>query len=163
MKTQSTPKLSLLFPHHNDPAYLKLGDLEELLAPFVATRATSPFRERLQRAIARLSDALVEYGDEHSESQHATLLLRGLRDCRKAANMVHFLFRAGALTRQCRATAFDLLADIAQILIERIHAALGLPPPGQLSRPDVTDDESSKIEDSPTEAEGGAGPPTSDA
>jgi hypothetical protein len=135
MKTRSGKTLELLFPHLDDPAYQKLGDLEELVATFVATRSTAPFKQRLQRAIARLSEALVEYVDADGDPGREVLLFSGLRDCRKAANAIQMLYRAGVLPAKFRAAAFELLADIAQLLIERIRALVGLPSPGTLPRP----------------------------
>src|SRR5439155_2257237 len=58
MKKQRRTVLHALFPHHDDAAYQKLAEIEELVADFRARRGTAPFRQRLQRAIARLSESL---------------------------------------------------------------------------------------------------------
>jgi hypothetical protein len=139
MKTCSARSLELLFPHLKDPAYQKLEELEELVATIVATSSTVPFKQRMQRAIARLSDALVEYADAEGNPGREVLLWPALRDCRKAANAVQLLYRARIFSATFRATAFELLGDIAQLLIERISSLLGLPSPGALPRP-VFDD-----------------------
>jgi hypothetical protein len=124
-----------LFPHLDDPAYRKLVALEELVANFVAKRATSSFKQRLQRAIARVSETLVELADSERSVGSEPLLADALLNCRKAANAVQFLHRAGIFTRACAVAAFDLLADIVQMLIERLCEARGLPAPEHLARP----------------------------
>jgi hypothetical protein len=140
MKTQARSVIALLFPHQDDPAYQKLADFEELVAPWTPSNSTTPMKQRLQRAIARLSESLVDYADIDSDpDRERMLLLGGLRDCRKAANAVHLLYRARVIARVSRVAAFELLADIAQLLIERLHALLGLPPPGMLPRPLLVD------------------------
>jgi hypothetical protein len=162
MKTRSRHALRVLFPHQDDPAYQKVEELEELVAPLVGSRSTQPFKDRLQRAIARLSDALVDCVDEDDECRRERVLFRGLRDCRKAASAVRLLSRAGVLTRALRTTAFELLADIAQSLIERIHDLLGMPTPGPLAQSsDVAPEgEPSKAELSLLDGGGGSNDPT---
>jgi hypothetical protein len=140
MKTCNRKALEWLFPHHNDPAYQSLGDLEELIAGFVATGTTAPFKQRLQRAIARISEALVELADDGGSAQREGLLFKALVDCRKAGNGVTFLYRARVLPHETRVRAFDLLSDIVQELINRVHALRGLPRPMPLARPTFADD-----------------------
>lgn len=135
MKTRNRSRIDILFPHLNDPAYQKLGELEELVANFIARRATSPFKQRLQRAIAKLSEELVEYADGERDAGTEPLLCDALLNCRKAASAVQLLFRAGVFTRHVAVAAFELLADIVQLLIERLCLARGLVPPGPLPRP----------------------------
>jgi hypothetical protein len=135
MKSRSQSSLVLLFPHLEDPAYQKVCALEELVSTFVGKRSTSPFKERLQRAIARIADAVVDYTDADGDAHRALALSTALRACRKAAIAVEMLYRAGVCTPTCRAKAFEWLGDIAQLLIERICALLDLPAPGILPRP----------------------------
>jgi hypothetical protein len=135
MKTRSRSSLVLLFPHLEDPAYPKVCALEELVSTFIASRSTSPFKERLQRAIARIADAVVEYSDADGDANRDLALSTALRACHKAAIAVEMLYRAGVCTPTCRAKAFEWLGDIAQLLIERICALLDLPTPGLLPRP----------------------------
>jgi hypothetical protein len=162
MKTRSQQALRVLFPHQDDPAYQKVEELEELIAPLVGSRATQPFKDRLQRAIVRLADALVDNIDEDDECRRERVLFRGLRDCRKAASAVRLMFRAGVITRALRTTAFELLANVAQTLIERIHELLGLPTPGPLAPSvDVTPEGApSKAELSLLDGGGGSNDPT---
>lgn len=149
--------MTALFPFLEDEAYLKLTELEEVVAPLVATRQTAPFKERLQRAMARLSDELVDLSDESDRIVRERLLFRGLRDCRRAANAIYFLYKAGVIDRDWRDVAFELLADIAETLIERIHHLLGLPTAGRLSRPWLTES-AGEVEKSG--GDGGVGPPS---
>jgi hypothetical protein len=115
----------MLFPHENDPAYQALCGLEDLIADFVAVGATAPFKQRLQRAIARLSEALVELADDPQRGAREALLFRALLDCRKAANAIRLLHKGRVFDRKTRAVAFELLSDIAQRLIDRIHTLRG--------------------------------------
>jgi hypothetical protein len=139
MKKPNRNALELLFPYFNDPAYQALGDLEELIASFVPTNSTSHFKQRLQRAIARISEALVEFAGDEPDASNESLLFGALRDCRKAGNAVIFLSRGGVFARETRARAFELLSDIVQLLIDRIHALRGLPRPLPLPRPTFED------------------------
>ena len=154
MKTRSRIRIDSLFPHLNDPAYQKLADLEELVANFIARRSTSAFKQRLQRGIAKLSEALVDYAGDEPGAAGEPVLVEALRNCRRIACAVHMLYRAGIFARRLAQAAFELVADIVQILIERLCETRGLEPPGLLRRPvleplegDVTD-----------EPEGGAPP-----
>ena len=162
MKTQRRTVLHTLFPHQDDAAYQKLASIEELVADFKARRGTAPFRQRLQRAIARLSESLVEYCDSGSDAERNDLLLHGLRDCRKAASAVEMLYRARVCDRNAASTLLDLLADIAQILIDRLSELDGRPSPGALTRPLLMDEASTgnKSEETATvEKEAGESPP----
>jgi hypothetical protein len=127
--------IEVLFPHHDDPAYRKLGDLEELVASLTARRATASFKLRLQRAVARVADTLVEYADSSEGAGCEPALLDALLQCRKAASSVEMLYRAGVLGRAGRCKAFELLADIIEILIDRIRSLRGLPSIAPLPRP----------------------------
>ena len=161
MKTQHRKVLDLLFPQYNDPAYQALGKFEELIGELVGRRSTVPFKQRLQRAVARLSEALVELADDHSRAGREALLFRALLDCRKAANAVDLLFKDRVLDRATFASAMELLAEIAQLLIDRIHALQGLTSPVPLPRP-VFDDASAEPQAEATRAppsNGGETPP----
>jgi hypothetical protein len=139
MKKPNRNALELLFPYLDDPAYQSLGDLEELIASFVATNSTTAFKQRLQRAIARISEALVDFAADEHDASNESLLFGALRDCRKAGNAVLFLCRAGVFARETRARAFELLSDVVQLLIDRIHSLRGLPRPLPLPRPTFGD------------------------
>jgi hypothetical protein len=166
MKTRRRCAITLLFPHRDDPAYQKLAELEELVAPCMARRTTAAFKQRMQRAIAKLSDGLVEYAHEEDDTVREPLLIRALFDCRRILNTVEFLHRAGVLTRLCCSEAFELLADIAQLLIDRIHELRGIAAPGALARPALNEEICGATPSAPSNAagpnmdgEGGESPP----
>lgn len=159
MKTPHRKVLDVLFPQYNDPAYQALGKLEELIGEFVARRSTAPLKQRLQRAVARLSEALVELADDEQRAGRETLLFRALLDCRKAANAVDLLYKDRVLDRATRNMAFDLLAQIAQLLIDRIHALQGVTPPMPLAKPVLDDARGETGSAEETSPPGGGTPP----
>jgi hypothetical protein len=135
MKTKNRTVIHTLFPHADDRAYQKLAELEERVSTVKARRGTAPFKQRLQRAIVRVSEYLVEYSNDGDEAGREEVVLRALGDCRKAVSAIEMMFRGGAFTRETASTLAAIIADIAQILIDRVYELRGAEVPTPLSRP----------------------------
>jgi hypothetical protein len=132
MSNAKRKRLDFVFPHRADNAHKRLLHLEELVAPIVARRTTTAFKQRLQRSIARLGDVLVEYSI-CEPIEREDLITEALRACRKAVGSLELLYRGGVVDRDQYLAMFDLLVAITRLLLERTCALLDI----QLPRPTV--------------------------
>jgi hypothetical protein len=139
MKTKNRTVIHTLFPHADDRAYQKLAELEERVSTIKARRGTAPFKQRLQRAIVRVSEYLVEYSNDGDEAGREEVLLRALGDCRKAVSAIEMMFRGGAFSRETASKLVNIVADIAQILIDRVYELRGAQASAPLTRPVLTE------------------------
>lgn len=139
MKTKNRTVIDTLFPHADDRAYQKLAELEERVSAVKARRGTAPFKQRLQRAIVRVSEYLVDYSNDGDEAGREEMMLRALGECRKAFSAIEMMFRGGAFSRETASTLVNIVADIAQILIDRVYELRGAASPTPLTRPGLSE------------------------
>jgi hypothetical protein len=136
MKTKSRTVIHTLFPHADDPAYQKLAELEARVGTVKARRGTAPFKQRLQRAIVRISEYLVDYSNGDDEAgREEEWMLRAVCDCRDAASAIERMFRGGAFTRKTATQLRDIITDVAQIVVDRVYKLRGTPLPSPRPRP----------------------------
>jgi hypothetical protein len=114
MRHRSPIRLDVLFPHEKDELFQTVVLFEALVSQVAPVRGTVVFRNKLQRLVARLADAFIEFASGVSFPQAQRLLKVGLLSSRKAIGYLVLLKTAGALSPEQHERARKLVEKIAE-------------------------------------------------
>ncbi len=114
-------ELGSVFPHEKDEAFLIVVKLQTSVAHIPFHRGTGVLRSKLQRAIVRLADCLIEVASGPAGSRREHLDELAILSCRKAAGFLRLLKAAAVLNEQQHADCRSLLVQITQLLIQRMR------------------------------------------
>src|SRR5215470_3693471 len=115
MPRQSLVCVTSSFPHEDDNAFALVLQLQSLIVEIAPVRGTAILRNKLQRALARLADCLIESASGTASGRREHLHELALLSCRRIAGFLRLLNSAAVLKTSQHEPQRVLVKQLAEI------------------------------------------------
>src|SRR5260370_14616255 len=124
MSNTACVRLSPSFPYDQDDAFETLLQMESLMTEIVPIRGTAVHRNRVQLALARLADCLIESASGVTPARQERLLEIAVLSCRRIAGFLRVLRYAAVLNIQQHERQQALVKQITELLTRRLASLI---------------------------------------